>query len=389
MKVAFLSNYMCIHQVPFCEAMYQVLGDDFCFIATEEIAKERLSQGYSDLNHAYPFIIRPYEGKQEQQKAQSATDEADVVVIGSAPLEYIQNRLKNKKLTFLYSERLYKTGYQAWKLPVRLWRFWKKFGRHKSLYLLCASAFTAADFAKTGTFLGKAYKWGYFPPTYHYEDIDTIIESKRPNSILWVARFLDLKHPEYVIEVARRLREDNYEFQIQMLGSGERWDAIKQMIRDQNLQDCVQLVGAVPAEQVRDYMDAASIFLFTSDRNEGWGAVLNESMNSGCAVVASDAIGSVPFLLQDGENGLCYQSGNVDDLYDKVKTLLEQPQLCRRLGEKAYETVTALWCAEVAVKRLLEFAESLMDDPKQPVQYESGPCSKAEIIKDNWHTKCR
>lgn len=382
MKVAFLSNYMCIHQVPFCECMYKTLGDDFCFVATEEIEKERLSQGYSDLNHAYPFIIRPYEGEQEQQKAQRVTDGADVVIIGSAPLEYIQNRLKNNKLTFLYSERLYKTGYQAWKLPVRLWRFWKKFGRHKSLYLLCSSAFTAGDFAKTGTFLGKAYKWGYFPPTHNYEDVSALIERKNPNLILWAARFLELKHPEHVIEVARRLREEKYEFQIQMLGSGERWDAIKQMVCDQGLQECVQLVGAVPAERVRDYMDAASIFLFTSDRNEGWGAVLNESMNSGCAVVASDAIGSVPFLLEDGENGLCYQSGNVDDLYNKVKRLLDHTEERKRLGQNAYLTIIQEWNAENAARKFLQLGQRMLDGDNKPFPFADGVCSEAKILKD-------
>lgn len=382
MKIAFLSNYMCIHQVPFCECMYQALGDDFCFVATEEIEKERLSQGYSDLNHAYPFIIRPYEGEQERQKAQCVTDEADVVIIGSAPLEYIQNRLKNNKLTFLYSERLYKTGYQAWKLPVRLWRFWKKFGRHKSLYLLCSSAFTAGDFAKTGTFLGKAYKWGYFPPIYRYEHISALIDRKKPSSILWVGRFINWKHPEHVIEAARRLQEENYEFHVQMVGSGERWNAVEKMIRDYGLQERVQLVGAVPAEQVRGYMDAASIFLFTSDRNEGWGAVLNESMNSGCAVVASDAIGSVPFLLKDGENGLCYQSGNVDELYNKVKQLLDHPEERKRLGQNAYLAITQEWNAENAVQRLLHLCQRMLGGEYKPFPFTDGVCSEAKILKD-------
>ena len=36
-------------------------------------------------------------------------------------------------------------------------------------------------------------------------------------------------------------------------------------------------------------MEQADIYLFTSDRNEGWGAVANEAMNSACAMVA-DAI---------------------------------------------------------------------------------------------------
>ena len=381
MKFVFVSNYLSVHQLPICGYLRKQQGKDFCFIATEEIKQERLSQGYSDLNSKYPFVIRAYESDAQKQKAQQLTNEADVVVIGSAPLDYVQPRLRAGRLTFLYSERLYKSGYQAWKLPVRLWRFWKKYGRHKSLYLLCASAYTAGDFAKTGTFLNKAYKWGYFPQTCSYSDIDGLIEKKKAGTILWAARFLDLKHPEYVIEVARRLKAENYDFQIQMLGSGKRWDDIQRMICHLGLQEQVRLVGAVPAEEVRGYMDAASVFLFTSDRNEGWGAVLNESMNSGCAVVASDAIGAVPFLMKDGENGLCYRSGDVDELYEKVKYLLDHPRACKAMGKAAYKTITELWCAETAAERLLQLSQSIIQGQKKPSLFECGPCSKAEIRK--------
>lgn len=57
------------------------------------------------------------------------------------------------------------------------------------------------------------------------------------------------------------------------------------------------------SRKVREHMEDADIFLFTSDYNGGRGAVLNESMNSGCMVAASHAIGSVPFLLEDGKRG--------------------------------------------------------------------------------------
>lgn len=382
MRMVLLSNYLSIHQLPFCKYMYEKIGEDFTFVATTRIARARLFQGYSDLNSKYSFVIRAYESETEKQKAQQLTNEADIVILGSAPLSYLQNRLQEHKLTFLYSERLYKSGYEAWKLPVRLWRFWKKYGRYKSLYLLCASAFTAGDFAKTGTFLNKAYKWGYFPETHRYEDVEGMLERKEPASILWAARFLDWKHPEYVVEIARRLKAENYDFHIKMLGSGERWEAIAQQVRDLDLCEQVQLVGAVPAEKVRGHMDAASIFLFTSDRHEGWGAVLNESMNSGCAVIADSAIGSVPFLLENGENGMTYKACNVDELYEKVKYLLENPQVCRNMGRKAYETITALWNVETAAERLLNLAQSLLQGQKHPRLYESGPCSKAEILKD-------
>ena len=84
MQLVFLSNYLSIHQTPFCEFMYKKLGADFWFIATEEVESERLSQGYSELNEKYPFVIRAYESDAEKQKAQRLTDEADVVVLGSA-----------------------------------------------------------------------------------------------------------------------------------------------------------------------------------------------------------------------------------------------------------------------------------------------------------------
>lgn len=382
MKIVFLSNFLCIHQLPLCHYMYQVLGDDFHFIATETIPQERVSFGYPDLNAVYPFVVRAYESDEQERETMRLTEQADVVIHGSAPWEYLTRRLKQKKLTFLYSERLYKAGCQRWKLPVRLWRFYKKYGRHKSLYLLCASAYTAGDFAKTLTFINKTYKWGYFPEVKRYDDLEALQERKKSATILWTGRFLDWKHPEAVVEVARRLKADGYDFRLTMLGNGALWDAIAKQVREWGLEDRIQLPGSVPADEVRGYMEDATIYLFTSDRHEGWGAVLNESMNSACAVVVSDAVGATPFLLKDGENGLTYHSENVDELYEKVKFLLDNPECGRDMGRKAYETMTGLWNAEVAAQRLLKLSNVLLQGEKYPDLYQEGPCSRAERIKD-------
>ena len=71
-----------------------------------------------------------------------------------------------------------------------------------------------------------------------------------------------------------------------------------------------------------------------------------------------------------------------EKLYAKVKYLLDHPQVCKDMGKKAYETVTGLWNAETAVERLLNLSQSLLQGQKYPQLYESGPCSKAEILKD-------
>jgi glycosyltransferase involved in cell wall biosynthesis len=332
------------------------------------------------MNRAYPFVLRTYEGKSDQEKALLTAAEADVVILGSAPWGYLQERLAQKKLTFIYSERLYKKGYERWKWPVRMWRHYWRFGRHKRLYLLCASAYTAYDFSRTFAFLNKAYKWGYFPAVQAY-DVEQLLERKSPRNILWAGRFLNWKHPEHAIEVARRLRAEGYDFRLTMLGNGQLLETIRQQVAQLGLEDAISLPGAVPAEAVRSYMEEAGIYLFTSDRNEGWGAVLNESMNSGCAVVACKAIGSVPFLIRGGENGLTYDNGDVEQLYSHVKNLLDDAERCRALGWKAYETMAGQWNADEAAKRLLALSETLMQGEKHPKLFEEGPCSKAEIQK--------
>lgn len=384
MTILFVTNYYNHHQSAVSRAFAALEGVEYKLIETEYMELWRRSIGWSD-DQKPDFVVKFDELKANPEKYQLMIDEADVVICGNAPQHLFKTRLKAGKLTFAYSERIYKRRYEPYKFPIRFVRFWKKFGRYKNLYMLCASAFTAADFAKTFTFLNKTYKWGYFPELYQYGDIEELIETKKKNSFVWAARMLSWKHPEAVIEVARRLKRDGFDFEIAMIGSGELKKQIKVWVEQFGLEEHIKLPGVLTPEQVREQMEQSEIYLFTSDRNEGWGAVLNESMNSACAVVASHAIGSVPFMIRDGENGLIYQDGDVDALYHKVRWLIEHPEERKRIAKNAYVTLTEEWNAEYAVKRFVELAEQIRSGNKRPNIFEDGPCSKAAVIKDDWY----
>ena len=232
-------------------------------------------------------------------------------------------------------------------------------------------------------FKNRMYKWGYFPETRHY-DLNSLFERKNRAEILWCGRFLEWKHPEIAINVALRLKADGYDFVLKFIGTGVMEDKLRQMIVENHLEENIRLLGPMPPEKVRDNMERAGIYLFTSDRQEGWGAVLNESMNSGCAVIASHTIGAVPYLLKNNKNGLIYDFDNSEALYSNVRLLLDNPGEQRRLGEAAYKTITEEWNAEVAAERLVNLSKHILDGDKYPDLYKSGPCSRAEIIKDNW-----
>jgi glycosyltransferase involved in cell wall biosynthesis len=381
MKICFISNYFNHHQRPFCEALFSELNTNFVFIATTVMSQERIKLGYG-LSEV-PTYVKDY---QKDPETKRICDEylrtADVIIIGSASPELIKEQIQNGTIVYRYSERLAKTVLDSLKFP--MWHFkWKKYYSYQNVHLLCASAFAYRDFYRMGFFKNRAYKWGYFPETRAY-DLNLLQTQKRRNKILWCGRLIDWKHADDAICVAKRLKDEGYIFELDMIGNGVMTEQLNELVSMYDLSSCVNLLGSMTPEQVRTYMEQSGIYLFTSDRQEGWGAVLNEAMNSGCAVVASHAIGSVPFLVDDGENGLIYQSGNVDMLFEKVKYLLDAPEKQVDIGCKAYQTISGLWNAKLATGRFLQLTEKLLSGEEQYSFFETGPCSKARILKENW-----
>ncbi len=378
LTVTFFSNFLLLHQTPFCEAMVRLLGDGFHFVATERIPEERLIMGYEDMSHSAAYAVNSYESEESYQKAIELGKNSDVVIIGSAPDIFIEERLSHNKLTFRYYERYFKEG--RWRiLDPRVFLSHYKTDmryRNKPLYMLCASAYTAPDCHFIGCYKGKTYKWGYFPEVKHYNETELMAKKKHEKvSILWVGRLIPLKHPEYPIILADLLSKKGYDFTLTMIGQGEMRESLDHQVQKRGLSNIVTFNNFLPQSDVRKHMEASNIFLFTSNRLEGWGAVLNESMNSGCAVVANDEIGSVPFLIQNGVNGLKYHH-TVGDLISKVETILQNVGMAERLGLEAYRTMRDMWNADNGAERLVRLFDGMLNG--RTVEFEYGPVSLAQ-----------
>lgn len=381
MKVTFYSNFLTHHQVPFCLEMQKILGDDFKFVSNSKIFQWRLDLGFKDLDKEYDFVIRSYENKEEWEKAKKLADESDIVIIGSTSDDLIESRLKQDKIVFRYRSRIwlftdgfFKTVFNKEKIKL-LYQRHLKYKKNKNLYLLCASGYGAKDFGTFGLYKNKMYKWGYFLETNKY-DIDKLIEQKEKNKkmqILWAARYLKWKHPELVIKLAKNLKKQNFNFEIKMLGQGVLEEKIKKQVKKYKLEDYVKIVGQVPSDKVKDYMEEANIFIGTSDHNEGWGATINESMNAGCTVIANKKMGSVPFLIKNKETGITYKT--YKEFENSVKEVINNKELRERLGKNAYEFITEKWTAKVGAENLMKLFESILE--KNEVEIEDGPASRA------------
>lgn len=384
MTIAFVSNFYNHHQDPFSRKMFEKLGNDYVFISTERMSADRLAMGWGDENE--PEYVLHFE--EEPERCTDIINNCDVVITGSAPYCLIKKRLKSGKLTFQYSERVFKKKPVWFKMLKYKWQYFHWFGRFKNFYLLCSSGFTYYDYYRTFSHRNRAYKWGYFPKTNILKNPLETIGSKNsePVSLLFVSRMINWKHPELPIMVAKRLQEEGVNFKLTMIGNGILKHKIEELVNEHNLNDNVEIIDHLKPKEVRGYMLKSNIFLFTSDRNEGWGAVLNEAMNSCCGVVASSAIGAVPYLLENNKNGYIYQDGDFDDLYNKVKDLIFNKEKREKFGFEAYQTILTEWNEDVAANNLIELINDI-NEKRNSIRFKSGPCSKAEIIKDNWFSE--
>lgn len=375
-SICYISTYLNHHNRPICEALNDLTDGHFHYVATSNISEMRKNMGFSQLQADY---LVDYANTSDKEIIQEVIDSADVVLAGaSEPLKLLRPRLKEGKLTFRISERLFKTKSRYLKAPVH----WLRCLIIRKAYMLCSSAMTARDYNLLGFYKGKCYKWGYFTEV---KPVDPIVlwEQKKNNelkhpgvSFLWVGRLIGWKHPETAVLALYEIKKAGFQFDFNIIGDGELMPKLKRLICSLEMEDCVHLLGAKSTTEVRRYMEDSEIYLFTSDRQEGWGAVLNESMSCACAVIANSEIGAVPFLIKDNVNGMIFSKGSVDSLVKCLLPLMKSESYRKQLGIAAYNTISENWTPQKAAENLLALISSIQNGTECPIIEGPGSVSK-------------
>ena len=385
MQIIIVSNFVNHYYAPLADSLYQLTHGDFYFIEVQPLPESFKKGGFSVYDK--PYIIRAWESKEAQERAFQLAETADVMYAGGGKfiLPYERRRLRLNKFTIECAERILKRGKINMISPTNIL---SQLNYHllfynKPIYKLCISGYTANDMYFQHAFKDRCYKFGYFPATPEL-NVAQVMEQKSKGKrvkIVWCARFIKWKHPELAVLLAEKLRDANYDFEINMIGGGELHDSTRELIEQKHLTDYVHLLGNFPNEEVVKMMQEHDIFLFTSDKREGWGVVLNETMGRLCCPVASHLIGAVPFLLNNKQNGMVFESENIQSMFECVKFLIENPEQRRKMAMAAYETVSTTWSPTEAAKRLYAFCGAKLAGKE--IEYAEGPLSKAVPILEN------
>jgi glycosyltransferase involved in cell wall biosynthesis len=127
------------------------------------------------------------------------------------------------------------------------------------------------------------------------------------------------------------------ELQLVIAGDGPQKQELQKLQTDLHLSN-VEFVGQVSAEE-RDRLIRRSRFtVLPSHAYETLGKTILESYAEGRAVVASD-LGSRHEFVRDGETGLLYRCGDVNQLVQSIRMLARNPEISDRMGRAGWEFV--------------------------------------------------
>ena len=110
-----------------------------------------------------------------------------------------------------------------------------------------------------------------------------------------------------------------------IIGDGPELKNLQNLAQDLNISDKIHFLGFVSTEAKFQYMKVADLYVLSS-KHEGFGIVLQEAMQVGLPIVATDHGGQVDLL--DKNNGMLVPVGNTEVLSKTISMMIQSDQFC-------------------------------------------------------------
>lgn len=159
------------------------------------------------------------------------------------------------------------------------------------------------------------------------------VKEHKKVTILFMAWVTRNKGIYELIEAVKMLIKENLNFKVIIAGKGEDFEKINKELKSGNLTEYVELKGWVLGDQKLAVLAESDIFILPT-YFEGYPNSLMEAMASGKACIATK-VGSIPDMINHMETGILIDKKNYTQLYQGLKTLIQNPSLRQEMSEKA------------------------------------------------------
>ncbi|MGW5060755.1 glycosyltransferase family 4 protein [Streptomyces sp. NPDC004096] len=175
--------------------------------------------------------------------------------------------------------------------------------------------------------------------------------------VVCVSRLVPRKGQDTLISAMPRILAKEPDTVLLIVGGGPYERELRRLADDTGVADAVHFTGAVPWPELPAHYGAGDVFAMPCRTRrggldvEGLGIVYLEASATGLPVVAGDS-GGAPDAVLEGETGWVVPGGSAEEAADRIVTLLGDPELRRRMGERGRQWVEEKWRWDLLAEKL-------------------------------------
>lgn len=183
------------------------------------------------------------------------------------------------------------------------------------------------------------------------EFFDDIKTKKKENKFVYVGSLSGRKRASDIIEALKRIPNAELDLIYFNIGSHDEIQ-LKKYTAELGIYDRVQFIGYIPNKKLREKICEAKALILPSTA-ECAPMVISEAMAAGIAVISTNVDG-VPYMIDDGRTGFMYGVGKIDELTEKMKYIIDNPEIIEQMSQVAQAEALKRWHPDVISKKTLE-----------------------------------
>ncbi len=237
---------------------------------------------------------------------------------------------------------------------VRPNRFWENLQKVKaqkailpSVEVVCVGEFLRGRMIKAG------YSGGNITVVPNFSDIESREKVDRPSGpprFLALGRLERLKGFDWLL---RSFAQVASTASLVIAGQGNEEGNLRSLSEELGIQDRVEFVGWTVGTKKVELIESARAVIVPSIWHETFGLVAVEAAAFGIPVIASNS-GELPFIIENGYNGLVAEAGNVGQLAAAIDRMASNAALAEDMGRNNRLKYLRLYTAKAHIEKLSE-----------------------------------
>lgn len=179
---------------------------------------------------------------------------------------------------------------------------------------------------------------------------------KMDNYFIYLGRLHQIKGVRTLLLAMEKIRKSNAK--LLLIGDGPQRAELEKLAQELDLSN-VEFCGYQTGEKLLTLLENTMFNVLPSEVYENCPMSVLELMAVGKPTVGA-RIGGIPELIEDGEDGLLFESGNVDDLAEKLNYLWENPSRCIEMGKAARKKVVKNYNPDLHYQEILQIYEQIV-----------------------------